>query len=144
MTQQTTYSGTEDLRARHPTLADKVGDGQIDLEAAIAEAIKRDSRPRSGYARAKSRLHKIYAQHDALKAEHEALQADVDRLLAEHRRIMEATKARGDSRLGWHESANTILAELEGNPDRRALQVMTASLAQLQSRLAAIVMRVTL
>ena len=56
----------------------------------------------------------------------------------------QATKARGDIRLGWHESANTILAELESNPDRRALQVMTASLAQLQSRLAAIVMRVTL
>jgi hypothetical protein len=43
----------------------------------------------------------------------------------------------------WFESANQVLAELAAAPDTRALQVMTAALAGLQSRLAQIIMRVT-
>ena len=83
-------------------------------------------------------MHKLYAQHDALKAEHDDLQASVDRLLAEHARLMKAVKSPS-----WFEGANQVLSQLEANPDTRALQVMTASLARLQQRLAAIVMRVS-
>ena len=128
-----------DLRARHPQLADRVGDGQIDLEAAIAEAIRRDGKPRSGYARQKSRMQKLYAEHNALKAEHDDLQASVDRLLAEHQRLMKSVKSPS-----WFEGANATLAQLEASPEPRALQVTAAALAQLQSRLSAIAMRVTL
>lgn len=94
------------------------------------------SRPRSGYARLRYRHQDLIAAHDDLKAEHEALQVSVDRLLAEHQRLMQAVKTPS-----WFEGANKVLAELEANPDTRALQVLAAALAQLQQRLAVIVTR---
>ena len=46
----------------------------MSLEAALAEATKRGEKPRSGYARKKIAMMRLYAEKERLQADHEALQ----------------------------------------------------------------------
>lgn len=77
------------LRARYSGLASAVAEGKMTLEAALAEAEKRSEKPRSGYARKKIAMTRLYAERDRLQAEHDALQSDHSALLAELRRKSE-------------------------------------------------------
>ena len=84
------------------------------------------------------------SERDQIESE---LQASIDRLLEQHKRIMQTVKGAvhyGEPPPSWHEGANAILGQLENHPGRLALQTMTAAIAQLQSRLASIVLRTTL
>jgi hypothetical protein len=123
---------------------------QIDLGPTPAPGPKKSS----GYRRLQVRHHTLITEHEVLKAElaerdqiESELQASIDRLLEQHKRIMQTVKGPvryGEPPPSWHEGANAILGQLENNPERLALQTMTAWLAQLQSRLSAIIMRTTL
>ena len=80
------------------------------------------------------------AERDEREAE---LQQSIARLLEQHKRIMAEVRSPvryGEPLPSWHEGANS-LGQLENSPDRLALQTMAAAIAQLQSRLASIVMR---
>jgi hypothetical protein len=106
----------------------------------------------SGYPRLQRRHGELVQAHETLQLEHrelleaqETLQSDIDRLLEQHKRIMLTVKGPvGEPSPSWHQGANAILGQLENSPDRLALQTMTAAIAQLQSRLASIVLRTTL
>jgi hypothetical protein len=140
----------ECLRANHPSLATRVANGELELDAALAIADGRDSRPRSGYARLRVRFHAVIESNKALQAElverdeREAeLQQSIDRLLEQHKRLMQTVRAPQSAQPNWFEGANQTLAQLAAAPDPRALQVMTAALAGIQQRLAQIILKVT-
>jgi chromosome segregation ATPase len=118
---------------------------QIDLEPTTAPAPKKSS----GYRRLQVRHHSLLVEHEVLKAElaerdeHEAeLQASIERLLEQHQRLMQTVRA-PQPQQPWFEGANQVLAQLAQAPDQRSLQMMTATLAGLQQRLAQIIMRMT-
>ena len=110
-----------------------------------------EAKKSSGYRRLQVRHHTLITEHQALKAElaerdeREAeLQQSIARLLEQHKRIMAEVRSPvryGEPLPSWHEGANATLGQLENSPDRLALQTMAAAIAQLQSRLASIVMR---
>ena len=54
-------------------LAAAVDEGAMSLEAALAEIAKREGKPRSGYARKKIAMTRLYAEKERLQADHEAL-----------------------------------------------------------------------
>ena len=120
----------------------------------VAEAPPEAPRKSSGYRRLQVRHRNLLAEHEVLKAElaerdqiESELQASIDRLLEQHKRIMQTVKGAvryGEPPPSWHEGANAILGQLENHPDRLALQTMTAAIAQLQGRLASIVLRTAL
>ena len=130
-----------------------MNDMQQAHDEVVVEAPPEAPRKSSGYRRLQVRHRALIAANEGLKAElmerdeREAeLQQSIDRLLEQHRRIM--AEVRPPVRYGeslptpsWHEGANVILGQLENSPDRLALQTMAAAIAQLQSRLASIVMR---
>jgi hypothetical protein len=128
-----------------------MNDMQQVLDEVVAEAPPEAPRKSSGYRRLQVRHRALIVENEGLKAElserdeREAeLQQSIGRLLEQHRRIMAEVRSPvryGEPPPSWHEGANAILAQLETNPDRLALQTMVGSLAQLQSRLTAIVMR---
>jgi hypothetical protein len=106
-----------------------------------------EPRKNSGYRRLQVRHRALIVERDALKPElverdeREAeLQTSIDRLLEQHKRLMQTVRAPQP----WFENAHQVLGQLENNPDRLGLQTMTAALAQLQSRLSALVMRTTI
>jgi hypothetical protein len=108
------------------------------LEAALAIADGRDSRPKSGYARLRVRHRALIEKHEALKAElaergeREAeLQQSIDRLLEQHRRLMSEVRAPGGN---WFEGANLTLSQLAANPEPQACKIMEAALVGLLQR----------
>jgi vacuolar-type H+-ATPase subunit D/Vma8 len=110
------------------------------------EPIQADAEPKksSGYRRLRFRHRALIEQHEALQAEHQELQAEHAAMEAE----IERAAREAFSRLAqapqkpWFETADQILAQVEINPDRRAIQTFVAALASLQQRASdAIVMR---
>ena len=67
----------ESLRGRYPTLARRVEGGELALDAALAEAAKRDSKPRSGFGRLKQRHRRLIAEKENLEAEFHAVRAEL-------------------------------------------------------------------
>ena len=60
------------LHAHATGLAAAVEEGAMSLEAALAEIAKREGKPRSGYARKKIAMMRLYAEKERLQADHEA------------------------------------------------------------------------
>jgi hypothetical protein len=130
----------ESFRANHPSLATRVANGELELDAAFAIADGRDSRPRSGYARLRVRHHAVIEANKALQAElaerdeREAeLQQSIDRLLEQHRRLMSEVRTPQPAS-NWFEGANQTLAQLAANPEPAACKIMEAALVGLLQR----------
>ena|SRR6478672_10940177 len=131
----------EGLRCRHPSLAGLVDEDVLSLEQALAEGRERDAEPSSGFRRLRRRHSDLIRMHQAYTNREAELRILVDQVLAENRKLVQAAAA---APTAWFELAHSSLNQLENNPDRLALQTMLAVLAQLQSRLSAIVMKVPL
>ena len=77
------------LHAHYSGLSAAVDEGVMSLEAALAEATKRGEKPRSGYARKKIAMMRLYAEKERLQADYEALQHNYQEILAELQRKTE-------------------------------------------------------
>jgi len=113
--------------------------------AETPQATNGDGKPRSGYARLRSRHKALISEHETLQKDYfalldqqTALQKDVDNLLAQHQRLMQTAKAPAPPAANWFEGAKQTLSQLAADPDQKAIDIMTSSLAALLHKLAQI------
>jgi hypothetical protein len=118
---------------------------QTDIEDFTRAPAVPAAKPKSsGFQRMKARHHKLIAEHENLLREYHSLLTKHVELEAA---IERAAKDRFNEKIAdfhapsWFETAGHILSELSASPDRRSLQTFIASLAHLQQRASAIIMR---